>query len=252
MAQKRNPIVLSIAGHDPSGGAGLLADCKTFEQQQVLGLGVVTAITYQTENKIEGVSWLTWPQIKKQLMPLTNQYKIDVVKIGLVKDTSMLLKIVTLLIKYNPLIKIVWDPILIASSGFNFHKENFAAKHLHYLLNKVYLVTPNKFEYDQLQLIIPIRSGAAAYSANWLIKSNKQDKNKVQDLLIENGIYKVWNNKKLNNKTIHGSGCILSAAISAQLALGNSLAEACLGGRSYVLHVIKSSTSLLGMHYLPK
>jgi hydroxymethylpyrimidine/phosphomethylpyrimidine kinase len=80
------PYVLSIAGFDPSGGAGLLADIKTFELHRVQGMGVCTSLTFQNENEFEGLVWIEMPEIKKQLDILFKKYFFDYVKIGLIKS----------------------------------------------------------------------------------------------------------------------------------------------------------------------
>src|ERR1700729_4382873 len=106
------PYVLSIAGFDPSGGAGILADIKTFEAQQTLGLGVCSALTYQTENTFEGVTWVNKDTIIKQLAPLLKAYSIDYVKIGLIENMEVLNSIIDYLLGKNPSMRIIWDPIL--------------------------------------------------------------------------------------------------------------------------------------------
>ena len=122
MTNKR-PKVLTIAGFDPSAGAGVLADVKTFENIGVYGFAVTTSITYQNENKFGDVKWLSIKQIKNQIYPILELHKIEFVKVGLIEDFKTLSAIIELLKAHNPTIKIIWDPILRASAGFNFHKK---------------------------------------------------------------------------------------------------------------------------------
>jgi len=84
------PNVLSIAGFDPSGGAGVLADCKTMEANKVTCLGIVSALTYQHESKFSGLSWTPLESIKLQLEILSEQYKYEYVKIGLIENFEIM------------------------------------------------------------------------------------------------------------------------------------------------------------------
>ena len=135
-------FALTIAGFDPSGGAGLLADIKTFEANQVYGLGVCTALTVQHENRFDSVQWVESELIIKQAKILFEKYSIQYVKIGLVKSLDDLSKIITALLTWNPDITIIWDPILKASAGFNFHDE-ISTITLKTILKHIYVLTPN-------------------------------------------------------------------------------------------------------------
>ncbi|NJO87932.1 MAG: hypothetical protein HC831_02450 [Chloroflexia bacterium] len=87
--RNERPYCLSIAGFDPCAGAGVLADVKTVEQLEIYGLGVVSALTYQNENNFEGLEWMQFFDIKKQLLPLL-KYPVKAIKIGLIKDFALL------------------------------------------------------------------------------------------------------------------------------------------------------------------
>ena len=88
MAEDR-PYVLTIGGHDPSGGAGITADIKTMESIGVQGMSVCTALTFQTEDYFEGLVWVEKKELKKQLKPILEQYNIKVVKIGIIENLQM-------------------------------------------------------------------------------------------------------------------------------------------------------------------
>jgi hydroxymethylpyrimidine/phosphomethylpyrimidine kinase len=136
------PYVLTIAGFDPSGGAGVLADCKTFEQHGVYGFGVCTAWTVQTDDSFLQLHWLTAEQIIEQLQPLLKKFVVSACKIGIIHSPETLIEVIRLLKEHNPAIHIVWDPVLKASAGYDFH----AVKSFHSLeaiLASVSLVTPN-------------------------------------------------------------------------------------------------------------
>ena len=147
--QSPRPYVLTIAGIDPSGGAGVLADCKTFEQHGVYGFGVCTALTVQTDDSFLNLHWLTAEQIIEQLQPLINKFEIVACKIGIINSPETLIEVIRFLKERNPAIQIVWDPVLKASAGYDFHTvDTFHS--LEAILAAVTLVTPN---YNELQLL---------------------------------------------------------------------------------------------------
>ena len=144
----KRPYILSIAGFDPSGGAGVLADIKSFESLRCYGLAVNTANTVQNDEEFKSCHWLTWEQIKAQLDILLDRFSIHVVKIGIVENWSTLGKIIDHLQKKISGVKIILDPILKSSSNFEFHSP--AQKELEALLSKIYLLTPNSLELKKL------------------------------------------------------------------------------------------------------
>ncbi|MEI8137176.1 MAG: bifunctional hydroxymethylpyrimidine kinase/phosphomethylpyrimidine kinase, partial [Bacteroidota bacterium] len=105
------PIVLSIAGFDPCGGAGVLADVKTFEQHHCLGMAINTSITNQVEDKFISVNWFSADELINQIKTLTNNYKIDFAKIGIIENINTLYTILDFLKQQNKNITIVWDTI---------------------------------------------------------------------------------------------------------------------------------------------
>ena len=143
------PFIMSIAGFDPSGGAGLLADIKTFEQLKVQGLGVCTAITIQTADRCVSLKWEPLEEISSAINVLMNNYTIDVVKIGIVKDAEFLTKIINTIKLNNPKAKIIWDPVLKSTSEFSFFNLNTISE-LKNVLNQIHLITPNFNEYKIL------------------------------------------------------------------------------------------------------
>lgn len=237
MDQKR-PFVLSIAGLDPSAGAGILADIKTMEQCGVNGLAVNTALTYQNEDEFDGVKWVAFDDIKKQLDPLFRKYEICVVKIGLIENMNVLKEVLSYLnSRHGRSLKIIWDPILSASAGFEFHSE-VTIEMLSELLGELFLITPNQDEYAQLGSMVGVnvllKGGHSEVKNDLLKQTNKQE-------VVIKGM-------KGNMNPKHGSGCILSSAIASYLALGESLEDACISGKKYVERVLKSNKSLLGYH----
>jgi len=153
------PYVLSIAGFDPSGGAGLLADIKTFEAHNVQGLGVCSALTFQNERDFLDTKWIDPCEILMQIDVLFKLYRINWAKIGLIENLDILDRIIDHLKSYNAGIDIIWDPILKATAGFVFH-DKIPKEKLFEICKKIYLITPNFSEIRELLPGIKQEAGA--------------------------------------------------------------------------------------------
>lgn len=250
MTQTR-PFVLSIAGFDPSGGAGILADIKTFEVHQTGGLGICTCITFQNENEFDGLEWLTFQAIQKQLDLLLRKYDIGVIKIGLIESFSVLNRLLDELLKINPNARIIWDPILRASAGYEFH-ANADQSLLFDILRKVFLVTPNLPEAQVLAAdgkdALTCAAALSKY-CNAYLKGGHSSTTDADDFLFMGSEHYRIEGKKIAHGEKHGSGCVLSAAIAANLAQGMPLRQSCEHAKSYMNHFLQSSKTLLGYHY---
>ena len=147
----KTPFVLSIAGFDPSSGAGIGADLKTFEATGSYGLGVCSALTFQNEDTFTGVHWTAWEDIKKQCDLLLQKYNVEFLKIGLIESFEILDRLLDYLLDQDKRLKIIWDPILKASAGFSFHRYTPEdQERLKRILDRVYLITPNTDELYRL------------------------------------------------------------------------------------------------------
>jgi len=243
------PVVLSIAGFDPSGGAGVLADVKTFEQHHCLGFGVVTALTVQTEDAFYKTVWQPLELIIDQCEPLFNQYKIDVVKIGIVESLDVLLALINWMKNKNEKVKIIWDTVLGASAGSSFIASIDNAV-LSDILKNVYVITPNSIEACRL-----IGGEDASQSALFLsahchvyLKGGHSVKEKGVDFLYGCGKITPFVPSANNLPQKHGSGCILSSAIASNIALGMPLEDACRRAKNYIELLLKSNKNLLAYH----
>lgn len=244
------PIVLSIAGFDATGGAGVLADIKTFEQHKCLGMAVNTSITNQVEDKFISVKWFTANDIIEHINPLITKYRIDFVKIGIIENLDTLKKIVSFLKTENKSIKIVWDTVLSSSTGFDLIKAIDKVK-LTEILSDMYLITPNTLEVRRLSGIENEKNAAIYLSGfvNVLLKGGHSEENKGTDILFQEK--RTFEIKQITSSHLlpkHGSGCILSSAITANLALGKSPDEACTRAKQYIETLLNSNTNLLAYH----
>ena len=252
MSKASRPYALSLAGHDPSGGAGLTADVKVFNTLGLQGLSVCTALTYQSEDRFDGLEWVSLPQIIRQTELLLDRYPVQVLKVGLVESWPVLEGILVWLRQKQPDLTIVWDPILKASAGFDFHsiEANRVPKAMAELVD---LITPNWEEMEQLVPHHPATEGArqwSRYSAILLKGGHRADAPGVDLVLDGEAVHELLPTANTQPWPKHGSGCVLSAAIVAHKALAPALPwiQICLRAKAYIERYMASSEDLLGMH----
>jgi hydroxymethylpyrimidine/phosphomethylpyrimidine kinase len=249
---KPRPYVLSIAGFDPSGGAGVLADIKTFEAHKVYGLGVISANTFQNDEEFKAVDWIPADKILKQAEILQKRFEFEYVKIGLIESLEVLTILVSGIRYQVPGIKIVWDPILKASAGYEFHKgmnETLLEK----ICKELYLITPNIPEALQLGLYKEATENAkhlSQFCHVFLKGGHAERKTGYDTLFLKEGKQFSFRPKIKNVFPKHGSGCVLSSAITANLAKGEELHRACLKAKQYTEYFLNSNKTALGFHKL--
>jgi hydroxymethylpyrimidine/phosphomethylpyrimidine kinase len=249
MSENR-PFALTIAGLDPSGGAGILADVKTFEQHKIAGFAIVTANTIQTEHKFYEIEWMDLSFVLRSIETLFQSYKIDAVKIGIVPSIQYLREIVSTIKRISPESKIVWDPVLKSTTEFEFMSiENHLE--LNKILSQIDLITPN---YNEIEILFPGFVSKKIWlneiPTTILLKGGHNEtaigtdrlflKNEILDLLPTQ--------KKCFEK--HGSGCVLSSAIASNLALNQTIKESCKNAKIYIEKYLSSTSTLIGYHYV--
>jgi hydroxymethylpyrimidine/phosphomethylpyrimidine kinase len=242
---QRKPV-LSIAGYDPSGGAGVLADCKTFESLGVQGFAVQTALTFQNESRFDGVRWIEFTEIERQIKILCETQKFEFVKIGLVQSPKVLQQILDLLGCLYAGVFILWDPILRTGSGFEIHSN---ADTWELPNHQISLITPNHVElkalYPNQELNLSINK-LQSKGMSVLLKGGHATGDSSVDCLYHNGKVFEFSDKRLEVAEKHGTGCVLSSVIISELAKGAELEEACRTGRTYMQKFIASSATRLG------
>jgi len=242
--------ILTIAGFDPSGGAGLVSDVKTFEAHNLYGLSVCTAITVQNDIEFKLCKWVDEELILSQIDVLFKRFKINVVKIGIVENWERLNSILKKLHQLNVEIKIILDPVLKSSSGFDFHsKDNFST--FEEVLKHVYVITPN---YDEVKQLYPLKSIEETIThlctyTNVYFKGGHRPDKKGWDELFYDKIVQVSippHQDKIYEK--HGSGCVLSSALASNINLGYSIEDASKNAKLYTEAFLCSHKSMLGNH----
>jgi hydroxymethylpyrimidine/phosphomethylpyrimidine kinase len=239
-----------MAGHDPSGGAGITSDIKTFEAHGLYGVSVCTAITVQNDRNFKQCTWIPRDTIIAQIEILFERYQIDTVKVGLVQSWAILVVILEKLHALNPKIKVVLDPILKATAGFDFHL-NEEQDILGAIWKYCYIITPN---YDEIQSLYPEKNIEETLEyissfTNIHLKGGHREDKKGWDELYHSGI--VMTNIRPTTAEIsekHGSGCVLSSALASNIALDIKLEDACILAKNYTEQFLNSHPSLLGIH----
>ena len=242
------PIVMTIAGFDPSGCAGLLTDIKTFEGNNVYGVAVCTANTCQNDVEFVAPNWVPVGQIIDQYRVIKQRFNIDFIKIGVVENLQVLQAIIETLKIDNPTVRIIWDPILKASAGYEFHPE-VTLESFEEICRKVYLITPNL---DEITALKPDMTSfeAGCYLSkmcNVLIKGGHSVGKDATDVLFTQYDTNYFRGERIGGGK-RGTGCVLSAAITANLAMGKSLPNACIAAKNYVISYLKSNDTLIGYH----
>lgn len=247
---KNRPIVLTIAGFDPSGAAGVLADVKTFEQHKVYGFAINTANTIQTENEFHKIQWTSIDFVLESITALLNSYDIKAVKIGIVPSLDYLSQIIFCIKKHSLAIKIVWDPVLKSSTDFEFldiKNQNLFKE----ILAEINLTTPNYNEMQKLFRDFNTNSNTLPSEIKGVLLKGGHNPNEigVDYLYTQNNIQKFLP-KTVNCYEKHGSGCVLSSAITANLALGQNLKTACENAKTYTENYLLSNPTKLGFHHV--
>lgn len=243
--------VLSIAGSDASGGAGIQADIKTMTALGVYGMAAVTALTAQNTTGVYGIMEVTPEFLEKQLDCIFTDIYPDAVKIGMTASEGNIHVIAEKLKQYHAR-HIVLDPVMVSTSGSRLVSGGAAARLKEELLTVAELVTPN-IEESQLLSGITINGAddmeraAEAISRNYgcavLCKGGHSVKD-ADDFLYQNGEGIWFYGKRIQNSNTHGTGCTLSSAAASYLAQGYTLREAVLLAKEYISGAIGAMLDL--------
>ena len=233
-------IVMSIAGVDPSGGAGIFADLKTFQAIGAYGTGIVTALTSQNPYEFFSTQPVSPEYIEEQIDSVMDAYDVEFVKTGMLYSPEIIKLVAEKVKEYD--LKAVVDPVMVATSGGNLTKEDIADAFNKYLLPKSILTTPNVSEAEKLSGI-NINNKEDAIKATELIDCNcfitGGHLDGINVINVNNEIT-VKKQDLIETENLHGSGCNLSSAITAYLAKENSLVDSCFKAMDYVYDGIKN------------
>lgn len=256
--------VLSIAGSDPSGGAGIQADLKTFCAYKVYGMAAITALTAQNTVGVDEVYPVPSAFLIKQLKLIYEDIRIDAIKIGMLATVENVIA-VSQFIEETRVPIIVLDPVLTSTSGWSLLDEDAIKLLKETLFSLCTLVTPNIMEASILTgiKVTDVNSMKEAATAlflktgakNVLVKGGHLE-GKAIDILFDGAKFETYEAARVQ-KLSHGTGCTLSAAIAAGLAKGTDMKTAVSQAKGYVLSGIKSGFDDIGKgnpplnHFVP-
>lgn len=231
---------MSIAGVDPSAGAGVYADLKTFQAIGVYGTGIVTALTAQNPFKFFSTSPISAEYIEEQIDAVLESYEVEFIKTGMLYSPEIIKRVSKKVKEYN--LKAVVDPVMVATSGGDLTKEDLAEALNNYLLPQSILTTPNISEAEKLTGF-EIKTAEDAIEACKKIKCNNLitggHLDGINTINIDGEITTI-KQELIETDNLHGTGCNLSAAIVAYLAKGNTLEKSILKSLDYVYEGIKN------------
>lgn len=229
-------VVLSIAGSDSSGGAGIQADLKTFEAHGVFGASAITALTAQNTTGVSDISALKPDFVAAQIKMVLQDFEVSAIKIGMLFSKEIIVAVRECIKDYNGFV--VLDPVFIAKSKAKLLKDS-AIEELKTLFQYATVATPNSYE---AKVLFP--SGAENYSfpCDVLVK-NADGTNSIDRLYCKNEIIE-FSTPRLQTNSNHGAGCSFSSAIAANLALGHNLKDSIALSKKFVFHAIKMSPNI--------
>ena len=243
--------LLTIAGSDSGGGAGLQADLKTFAAHGCYGLSVVTAVTAQNTREVRAVHELPAAMVAAQLDAVLADIGADAIKIGMLGSAGIVRTVAGRLRVHlaGASIPIVLDPVMVAKSGDRLLREDAVAAMIEELLPLATVVTPNVPELEVLSgrapgaiLTVEDRLHAArtlaARGPAVLAKGGHAEGKEIVDLLVlprsGDGRVERFHHPRLPTASTHGTGCTLASALAARLAAGEELARAAAGAIEYL------------------
>ncbi len=245
--------VLTIAGFDPSGGAGVLADIKTFAALHCYGVAATSALTVQNTQGVRALMPVPADFLAAQIDALFADIDIAAVKIGMLATRANIETVARALAAYRPP-HVVLDPVMRASTGDALATEDLADAFIRHLAPLITLVTPNLAEAAQLaRTPVPASIDAmralaaklchAGFKAV-LVKGGHLDGDDSADLLHDSSGARVFSTPRVATKNTHGTGCTLASAIAAGLANGLPLPAAVAAAKDYVTQSLAAADTL--------
>lgn len=258
---------LTIAGSDSGGGAGIQADLKTFQELGVFGMSAITAVTVQNTRGVRGVYPMTPSAVGEQIDAVGEDLGVDALKTGMLFDAAIIRETAERIAAFG-WSRVVVDPVMIAKGGAELLRADAVEAMKRHLLPLAYVVTPNIPEAEALSgmtiaSIADRREAArriAAYGAKIVVikgghagedsgeepeeKAGAGRDSRVVDLLYDGRDFEELSGPRIATRHTHGTGCTFSAAITAQLALGEDVRDAVRTARDFIQAAIEGAPAL--------
>lgn len=248
---KSIPNCLTIAGSDPSGGAGIQADLKTFSAHGCYGMSVITGLTAQNTCGVQDIYSVTPEFVLAQLQSIFDDIQVDSIKIGMLGTSEIVREVAKFLTPFNH-IPIILDPVMNAKSGDDLLQPDAVKNLISDLIPQAQLVTPNLPEVSRIigtKVTCKdsmVKAGEAMLSLGAkaaLIKGGHLNETK-DDLLVTKEDYLWISGHMVKTKNTHGTGCTLSSAIAAYVAKGFTIKQSVLEAKSYITRALEGANSL--------
>ncbi len=261
-------VTLTIAGVDPSGGAGITADIKTFSAFGCFATSVITSITFQNTQGVFGAEHQTAESVRRQFEPILDDFEISALKTGML-PTREIIEETARIIKTNKLKNPVVDPVVRSTSGFDLIDDSALKSLIEKLFPLAEVITPNIPEAERISNIeiktedditkaakimqklgaknVLIKGGHLRQISDFRfqISDKKENKNKTaKDYLFVGDELTIFEAEYIETTATHGTGCTLAAAITANLALGKDLIEAVRIAKEFVNEAIKNAPNI--------
>lgn len=255
MSENSVPRVLIIAGSDSGGGAGIQADIKTCAAFGVYSSCALTAVTAQNTLGVQDILLLPPALVAAQIKSVMIDLGADIIKIGMLGSADIAESVADAVDEFAPDTPIVFDPVMVATSGDRLLDEDATALVEERILPMAEIVTPNipeaeilaKIKIDDMAAMSEageVLLGAGAHYA--LIKGGHLDSKSITDILVGPDGQNMFNGPRIYSRHTHGTGCTLASAIAALLARGEQMEEVCGKAREFVFDAIKTAPKLGG------
>ncbi len=243
------PNILSIAGSDPSGGAGIQADLKTFTALGCYGMAAITALTAQNTEGVRSVVNVPERFMRDQLEAIFDDVDISAIKIGMLSNVEVMNAVADCLEKYK-VKNIVLDPVMVATSGDMLMESDAIDILKNRLIPLARVLTPNIPEAEKLmkKSVLDVEESAknllSLGAKSVLLKGGHLKGDMARDILADESGVNIFEAQRVYTMNTHGTGCTLSSAIAAYIGLGDDLHVACDKAKSYLTKALEQSFEL--------
>lgn len=248
--RKTPPVALTIAGSDSGAGAGIQADLKAFSANRVYGTTVITAITAQNTHEVRALAPVDPELVGAQITAVISDFAVRAVKTGMLA-TAAIVNVVAEFADKGAFEKLVVDPVLISSTGERLLDKEAETAYVEKLIPKATLITPNLFEVEALLGKLPTSIDEMVSAAREfkkmgvryvLIKGGHLNDGDSTDIFYDGQTILKLSAARIITDNTHGTGCTLSAAITANLAKGFDVSEAVKTAKVYITRTIKAGS----------
>lgn len=248
------PQVLTVAGSDSGGGAGIQADLKTFQERDVFGMSVITAITAQNTTGVQGVHPVPIDMVKEQWQSIMSDFTVSAIKTGMLVNGDYMTTLAEVYSEHRD-IPLIIDPVMIAKGGHPLMETDAVQIMKEVLAPLATVITPNIPEAEALT-DMAIKSKDDMITAAKLLQKNgsrhvvikgghAMDENNADDLVLLEDGSEVWlNSIRYKTKDTHGTGCTFAACIAAEIGKGESVEHAVRTAKAFIQAAIQNELNI--------